>query len=84
MLARRLKRRIEAKQIHKIRTQAGQLSNNPDRIGETFHSYFAALYNHSPTPKGTEHTDETAMTDFVDKLNLPTLTETARATLAGE
>ncbi|CAH2293588.1 PREDICTED: uncharacterized protein LOC100487674 [Pelobates cultripes] len=51
LLARKLKQRTERKQITKINTPEGTLTEKPSEIAGVFQKYFEALYDHSPTTR---------------------------------
>ncbi|CAH2251574.1 Hypothetical predicted protein [Pelobates cultripes] len=56
MLARRLKKRTEAKRITSIRTNNGTLTDCPASIGKIFQDYYTDLYNHDHRSQDTRPT----------------------------
>ncbi|CAH2252456.1 Hypothetical predicted protein, partial [Pelobates cultripes] len=48
LLARNFKQRHKNKQIHKITTPGGEITEDPDRIAKVFQNYFGTLHDHSP------------------------------------
>ncbi|CAH2293823.1 Hypothetical predicted protein, partial [Pelobates cultripes] len=82
MLAHCLKHGVESKWIDKMRTQLGQRSKVPERIGERVQKYFTALYNHTPSLTPDDVSYRAGINTFLDKLNLPTLPQITKTAIA--
>ncbi|CAH2285121.1 Hypothetical predicted protein [Pelobates cultripes] len=81
LLARKLKQRTERKQITKINTPEGTLTEKPSEIAGVFQKYFEALYDHSPTTRQNPTHTNTLIDQYLQQtLKPPTPPRTTRHT----
>ncbi|CAH2221287.1 Hypothetical predicted protein [Pelobates cultripes] len=84
LLARRLRKRQQAKQITTIHTPTGQPTDIPNKIAETFQKYFTDLYDHSPQHRQDDGPLRDNIQTLLAKAHIPTLTTEAQAHLSTE
>ncbi|CAH2321007.1 Hypothetical predicted protein [Pelobates cultripes] len=82
LLARKLKQRTERKQITKINTPEGTLTEKPSEIAGVFQKYFEALYDHSPTTRQNPTHTNTLIDQYLQQVPLPSLPTEAEEALA--
>lgn len=58
-----------------IKSQTGQLTYNPDHIGQIFHDYYHKLYNLELQPIAGNILEPDPLTNFLTEANLPKFTE---------
>ncbi|CAH2321361.1 Hypothetical predicted protein, partial [Pelobates cultripes] len=73
LLARRLKQRTERKQINKITTPEGVLTENPGKIASDLQKYFEALYDHTPEARQHPTHTKSLIDQYLHQVPLPSL-----------
>ena len=65
LLAHQLKARTTLNQITQITDESGSITSDPDKINNTFRSFFSQLY------ASESLTDENQLNNFFERLDLP-------------